>query len=499
MEPAKTTTDQLPEDGEANIASHKNYDYSEDHLEEERAFDIGEDEGPWCPCLPSFLTMGVMTCIFAVLGFACGVATFEANVQNAWIQCYKGTDSVAHDNSCWIELLAFPGNMWIRALKCLVVPLMASMMITLPEKLKDVGQVGARLISLLIFTSFVASMEGLTWVWVFKPGDGVTYTTDPSDLAKDNISELESFLNIFDLFVPANIIQSMYGTEILAIIAVFTAYGVQINRCPEQWRRPVVNFANAILRSTLKLLTVVMWFTPIAMFSLISYNLAKTDELWEVFEALGKYVGCQLLGQFCHLFIFYFTLYFFATGKNPFAYLWSIKDAPVTAFITSSSAATMPVTIRVNKEAGNYERLVQFTIPLGAGMNMDGTSLGFPVMVLFTAQLAGIQLSSATQFTIAILSMVCSLGTAPVPNAGLVFLTMLYVTADLSVEAQGLGYALISAVDWLIDRVETAQNVTSDSFICAILNHYYQGHTGCLGFLMGGVVPKENDLGANPA
>merc|ERR1719334_1940762 len=130
---------------------------------------------------------------------------------------------------------------------------------------------------------------------------------------------------------------------------------------------------------------------------------------------------------------------------------------------------------------------------------MDGTSLGFPVMVLFTAQLAGIQLSSATQFTIAILSMVCSLGTAPVPNAGLVFLTMLYVTADLSLEAQGLGYALISAVDWLIDRVETAQNVTSDSFICGILNHYYRGHTGCLGFLMGGVVPKQNDLGANPA
>merc|ERR1712183_254898 len=123
-----------------------------------------------------------------------------------------------------------------------------------------------------------------------------------------------------------------------------------------------------------------------------------------------------------------------------------IKDAPITALITSSSAATMPVTLRVNKEAGNNEDLIKFCIPLGAGMNMDGTSLGFPIMVMFTAQLADIDLSSASQFTIAIMAMVCSLGTAPVPNAGLVFLTMLYATADLSEDAQGLGYALISTV-----------------------------------------------------
>jgi len=493
----------LPESKVDNIPGIYYHDNTEEVQEwgcedEERAFDVGESNGPWCSCLPDFLTMGVMTFVFALLGFACGALSFEANVQESWVRCYKGTDSLTHDNSCWLEVLAFPGKMWIRALKCLVVPLMASMMITLPEKLKDVGKVGGRLVCFLIFTSFVASMEGLFWVWLFRPGDGVTYSTDPSSLAEDNISELESFLNIFDLFVPANIIQSMQGTKILAIIAVFTAYGIEINNSPWAWRRPVLNVSKAILRSTLKLLAVLMWFTPIAMFSLISYNLARTDALWEVFEALGKYVGCQLLGQFCHLFIFYFILYFLATWKNPFAYLWSIKDAPVTAFITSSSAATMPVTIRVNQAAGNYERLVQFTIPLGAGMNMDGTSLGFPVMVIFTAQLAGIELSAASQITVAILSMVCSLGTAPVPNAGLVFLTMLYATADLSVEAQGLGYALISSVDWLIDRIETAQNVTSDSFICGVLSHYYRGQTGCLGCVMGGLLPKDNDLKQSP-
>jgi len=292
------------------------------------------------------------------------------------------------------------------------------------------------------------------------------------------------------------VVDALYGGDILAIIAVFLVYGYEINECPEVWRRPVLNVNKAILRATLALLVKLMWFTPIAMCSLIAYNLAITNDLWTVFEALGKYVGCQLLGQFIHLTGFYFSFYMITTGRNPLVYFWSIKDAPITAIITSSSAATMPVTLRVNKEAKNNEALVQFCIPLGAGMNMDGTSLGFPIMVMFTAQMAeDFDVSSMTQFTIAIMAMVCSLGTAPVPNAGLVFLTMLYATADIPDEAQGLGYALISAVDWLIDRVETAQNVTSDSFLCGILSHYYNTEgSGVLSYFMKGFHPSTTTI-----
>merc|ERR1719193_2793645 len=426
-----------------------------------------------------------MTFILAVVGILIGMAAYEANIQKNWLRCYKEPASEQYDKSCWLELIQFPGQLWIRGLKCLIVPLMMSMMITLPERVSNIGKVGGRLLCLLVFTSFVAAMEGLVWAWIFQPGDGVE-TEDLRTLSKNKVSEFESVLNIFDLFVPSNIIDAMYGGDILAIIAVFLVYGMEINKCPEEWKRPVLNINKAILRATLGLLVKLMWFTPIAMCSLVAYNLATTDDLWTVFEALGKYVGCQLLGQFVHLTGFYFTFFLLSTGKNPLRYFWSIKDAPITALITSSSAATMPVTLRVNKEAQNHEDLVQFCIPLGAGMNMDGTSLGFPIMVMFTAQMGeGIDITSTTQFTIAIMAMVCSLGTAPVPNAGLVFLAMLYATADIPDEAQGLGYALISAVDWLIDRVETAQNVTSDSFLCGILSHYYNTEqTGCLGYFM---------------
>jgi len=457
--------------------------------------DISSDDlyGPWFSALPVFLSLGWMTTIFAILGIAFGGAAYEANVQNNWMKCYKSTSSTEFDKSCYLELMAFPGKLWIRGLKCLIVPLMVSMMITLPERVSHIGKVGMRLLCLLIFTSFVAAMEGLLWSWIFQPGNGVNKDLGSGSLSNDKISELESVLNIIDLFVPSNIVDAMYGTDILAIIAFFLIYGIEITKCPEAWKRPVLNVNKAILRATLALLVKLMWFTPIAMFSLVSYNLATTEDLWTIFGALGKYVGCQLLGQFVHLTGFYFTFYYLATGRNPVRYFWSIKDAPITAIITSSSAATMPVTLRVNKEAENNPVLIQFCIPLGAGMNMDGTSLGFPIMVMFTAQMtANFELSSSTQFTVALLSMVCSLGAAPVPNAGLVFLTMLYATAGIPEDAQGLGYALISAVDWLIDRVETAQNVTSDSFLCGILSHYYgTSNRGCLSFLMKNLTPKE--------
>merc|ERR1719203_1120729 len=112
-------------------------------------------------------------------------------------------------------------------------------------------------------------------------------------------------------------------------------------------------------------------------------------------------------------------------------------------------------------------------------------------MVLFSAQLLDYKIDAGKQLTLALLSMVCSLGTAPIPSAGLVFLQMLFLAVDLPEDAQGLGFALIAVFDWFVDRVETAQNVTSDSFICGILNHYFQGNSGPLSCCMRGIVPED--------
>jgi len=463
-------------------------------------FDDLNDEGGWLRCCPSFIGLGIMTFLMAILGFGFGAILHEADTKTHWLKCYKKSEYSSDelilkpipfdgDKSCWMEVIFWPGYLWIRTLKLLVIPLMATMVLTLPEKLSKIAPVGIRLLCLLTFTSFIAAMEGLFWGNVLKPGDGIELTNS-KDGPGGYISEFESILNIFTLFFPQNIFDELANSRIIGTISFFLVLGIQISNGPRVWADPIFNIGKGIMRAILRILVHVMWFTPIAMFSLIAYNIADVDNVWDVLEGLGKYVGTQLLGQFFHL-MFYFGFYFLMTRNNPVTYFQKISQAPMTALATSSSAATMPVTIRVNKEAGNDDRLVQFTIPLGAGMNMDGTSLGFPIMVLFAAQASNETLNAGQQLTLALLAMVCSLGTAPIPSAGLVFLQMLFFAVDLSDGAQEKGFALIAIFDWLVDRVETAQNVTSDSFICGILNHYFQGGTGLLNCCMRGIQPEE--------
>jgi len=456
--------------------------------------DLVEDEA-WMRCCPKIVGLGVMTFCMAWLGFGFGMVLTESKVDKKWLRCYLSDDDGAR-SSCWMELIYWPGYLWIRVLKLLVIPLMATMVLTLPEKLGKIAPVGLRLICLLTFTSFVASMEGLIWANIFQPGKGVEFAqAGIDDLDHDNyISEFESILNIFTLFFPVNIFEELAESRIIGTISFFLVLGIQVSKGPKVWSDPIFNVGKGVMRATLRILVHVMWFTPIAMFSLIAYNIAKIENIGDVLKALGAYIGTQLWGQFIHLAL-YFLFFWMTTGRNPFAYFKRISQAPLTALATSSSAATMPVTIRVNKEAGNDDRLVQFTIPLGAGMNMDGTSLGFPIMVLFAAQLIDQKISAGKQITLALLSMVCSLGTAPIPSAGLVFLAMLFLAVDLETSGQELGFALIAVFDWFVDRIETAQNVTSDSFICGILNHYFQGGGGMLGCFMNGMLPEDMGRG----
>lgn len=156
-------------------------------------------------------------------------------------------------------------------------------------------------------------------------------------------------------------------------------------------------------------------------------------------------------------------------------YFLKVFQAPLTAFATSSSAATMPVTLAMTKTRGGVsQQAADLVVPLGAAINMDGTGLGFPVMVMFTAQAFGKDLDFASQLMVAVLAVVCSIGTAPIPNAGIVYLTMLMAaTGDpllSSPEVVGVALTLIIIMDWFVDRMETAQNVWSDCNIARIID-----------------------------
>merc|ERR1719433_740595 len=303
------------------------------------------------------------------------------------------------------------------------------------------------------------------------------------------VSELESFLNIGTKAVPVNIVEAMANLGVLGIITFFLTFGYFLEYdCPDEWKSPIINSARGFLRASLNVLMMLMWFMPIAMFSLLAYNMMKTD-LKYVANTVALYLTAQLVGQFIHLVGFYFLFFFLMTQRNPVRFYSNIFRAPFTAFLTSSSAATLPVTLQANKmeRKDDYfaKQVVEFVCPLGAALNMDGTSLGFPIAVLMTAQV-GVALeqfnqddiSFGNQLLVALLAMVCSLGTAPIPNAGLVYLTMLFEAADIKDEQlQGMGIAIFMIVDWIVDRAETAQNVSCDSFISAIIAYspYFAG------------------------
>merc|ERR1719373_1224008 len=220
------------------------------------------------------------------------------------------------------------------------------------------------------------------------------------------------------------------------------------------------------------------------MFSLVASNLAKIDNktYTSVLEGIGMYVVTETVGQLVPMFVFYPIFGYLTTiGKNNggffggWKYFYKVFQAPLTAFATSSSAATMPVTLAVckDKDRGNISgQSADFTVPLGAAINMDGTGLGFPVMVCFVAQAYNQDLGFGQMLLVAIIAVVCSIGTAPIPNAGIVYITMLMAATNDPLlahdEVIGTGMTLIIIMDWFVDRVETAQNVWSDCNIAAL-------------------------------
>jgi len=372
----------------------------------------------------------------------------------------------------WVKIISFPGNLWVSALKLLVLPLIILMMVILPSRVDEIGYVAARAVPLYLFTSTCAAIQGTCWAWIIRPGD---IGEQPTDLAPRDgggeVTELDAFLNVFYNAVPSNIVDAMANLRILGCICFFLAIGCLLRKdsVKKVERDAVINFSKAILRCCMMAVIYVIWFTPIGMCSLVMIKLATTDNLSSLLAALGFYVLTVLIGHSVHLFGFYPALFFATTRGNGWKWFAKIYEAPMLAFATSSSAATLPRSIVVAEKAGVRKEISDFILPLGAAINMDGTALGFPIMVALIAQLNEVTLDPGTVITVMLLSVVISVGTAPIPNAGMVYLTMLFEAAGMG-DLAGEGLATLFVLDWFVDRIETAVNVTSDQFVCKIID-----------------------------
>ena len=253
----------------------------------------------------------------------------------------------------------------------------------------------------------------------------------------------------------------------MQIIVFAILFGVASLYLAQKQQEPLVNFFNAISEAMLKMAEWVILLTPIGVFSLISYVIAEQGI--DVVFGLYKYVLLVIGVIIFHALITLPVVLRFFTKVNPFSYLLDVREAPIMAFSTASSAATLPVSMRVVEEIGGVDKkTASFVLPLGATVSMDGTAAYLTIAVLYIANLAGVALSLGDQILLGITVVALSIGVAALPSASLVMMVVILNQVGLPVEYM----ALIVAVDRLLDMCRTSLNVTSDLIVTKIVDEF---------------------------
>lgn len=367
------------------------------------------------------------------------------------------------------------GNIFINALKLIAVPLILASLIKGISDLKDISKLskmGGRTIFTYVITTIVAVSIGLVIVNLIKPGGSITEETR-NDLiesysgdANTRIAQAEKQkesgpLQALEDLVPENIFFAASDNgNMLQVIFFAILFGVGLILIPEEKSKPVKDFFDGFNEVILKLIDFIMLAAPYGVFALLAALVVEAPST-DLFKALGMYAISVLIGLLLMLVVYTIIVFVF-TGKKPGFFFRGISPAQLLAFSTSSSAATLPVTMeRVEEHLGVDEEVTSFVLPIGATINMDGTSLYQAVAAVFIAQAFGMDLSFGTQMGIIATATLASIGSAAVPGAGMVMLVIVLAQAGIP-EA---GLALIFAIDRPLDMCRTVVNVTGDAAV----------------------------------
>ena len=356
----------------------------------------------------------------------------------------------------------FLSEAFIRSLKALVVPLVFVSLVCGTAAMDDVrklGTIGLKTMALYLFTTAVAITIAIVVALIVRPGEGVQ-VADANDFVP---GETKSLLQVFIDIFPENVVSAFVNGEMLQIIAAALAFGIALVVSGDHGKR-ILNIFKDLNEVIMKLVIIVMLMAPFGVFAKISQVFAK--EGFDTIFALGKYFILVIVVLLIHGLVVYPTMLKFLTGLNPLQFFKKMRNVQLFALSTASSNATIPVTMRVVEERlGASKKVASFTVPLGATINMDGTAIMQGVATVFIAQMSGIDLSIGQYLTVILAATMASVGTAGVPSAGLVMLTMVLGLVGLPPDKIGL----IIGIDRLLDMVRTAVNVTGDSAITCII------------------------------
>jgi len=472
------------------------------------------DTGKQDSCLMKVLkndTFWVIVC--AILGIGCGIAMADGRASDELIS--------------WVGL---PGVLFLRALRCLVLPLIFVNIVIAVIDMLAIGnakKIGGATVVIYMMTTSIAAIEGTISAYVFKglyselpfdepveaivslnctsqPGtvlhsfpngtvacippseavDGASagfIFDDTNDIFTKSTSDINTEVSlseqlqegIFKRFVPINIVDEFLHDRFLGIIMFAIMFAVAINRIPKRrsTRLYLIEIFSEMNEAFITMIKWVILVTPPAVFSLIAEAVGTQDDLGSIFSDVGILIISALAAYLVHLLIFFPIFYFVVTKRSVFRIYKTIAPAQMFAFGAASSAATLPINLQcVAKLPEIPSTMRNFVLPIGATINMDGVGIYIPTMVTFLAVTAGLedQLTFTNFLLIGIMGTVGAVGAAPVPAAGLVVLITTFNTVFTS---NGLPstFSYILAIEWLLDRFTTVVNVTSDAVICGAM------------------------------
>lgn len=442
-----------------------------------------------------------------------------------------------------VKYFSFPGELLMRMLQMLVLPLIVSSLVTGMAALdsKASGKMGMRAVVYYMTTTIIAVVIGIIIVIIIHPGKGTKENMHREGKIVQ-VTAADAFLDLIRNMFPPNLVEACFkqfktnyekrsikapaqpndtlvgavmsnvseamqtlsriteemipvpgsvnGVNALGLVVFSMCFGLVIGNMKEQGQA-LKDFFDSLNEAIMRLVAVIMWYAPLGILFLIAGKIVEMEDMGVIGGQLAMYTLTVIVGLLIHAVLVLPLLYFFVTRKNPWVFIGGLLQALITALGTSSSSATLPITFKCLEENNGVDkRVTRFVLPVGATINMDGTALYEALAAIFIAQVNNFELNFGQIITISITATAASIGAAGIPQAGLV--TMVIVLTSVGLPTDDI--TLIIAVDWFLDRLRTTTNVLGDSLGAGIVEHLSRHELKNQDAEMGNSVIEENEM-----
>nr|XP_054602448.1 excitatory amino acid transporter 1 [Nothobranchius furzeri] len=432
-----------------------------------------------------------------------------------------------------IQYLTFPGELLLRILQMLVLPLIISSLISGMANTdpRAYGKIGFRAFAYYMVTTVVAVFTGIVVAVLIQPGKSSKHTLETSSGEAEPLKSLDAFLDLIRNMLPLNLVEACFrkvrsvllhlhllqnnkdtllipeglhlsfmskyslivvafsilklilvffhnhlpvpmpgtadGINVLGLLVYSIAFGLILSSMGPQGE-PLKDFFDCLNKAVMRLVSIVIWYSPVGIIFLLAGQVVKMANTLDIGREIAMYVLCVITGMAVHSFLTLPLIYFIVTRKNPIRFFRGILQALVTAFGTSSSSATLPVTVYCMEKNHNMDRRVtRLMLPIGATVNMDGSALYEAIAAFFIAQRHNIDLSAGQIIVLSCVATAASIGAAGIPSAGLV--TVVIVLSAVGLPTEDISLVLI--FDWFLDRLRTVANVLGDCIGVGVVQH----------------------------